>query len=116
MPTPRSTKGAWASIIRSITTPLGFFVLTILIGEPALALVLTYSKLSEEHTWWGLILMLLIFVLLVSIVTWFTCKNPKNLLFGKEEHASQALEMSALKDQIEDLIVERVKPESLKND
>jgi hypothetical protein len=112
----KSAKGAWTAIIRSVTTPIGFFVLAVLVGEPALALVLSCAKLSEEHVWCGLIVMLSIFVFLILIITLFTWLNPKHLLYGKEEHLNQALEISALKDQIEDLITKRVRPESLKTD
>jgi len=41
--------------------------------------------------------------------------DPKRLLYGKEEHANPALEPSALRDQIEDLIQANVKQECLKN-
>jgi hypothetical protein len=47
------------------------------------------------------------------IVTLLTLCRPKNLLYGKEEHLNPALDPSALKDQIEDLIYANVKPESL---
>ena len=43
-----------------------------------------------------------------------TVFNPKNLLYGKEEHSAPQIEPSALKDQIEDIIHQRVKSEYLK--
>jgi hypothetical protein len=55
------------------------------------------------------------FAAIVLIVTVLTVCCPKNLLYGKEEHASPVLAPSALKDQIEDLISTNVKPECLKN-
>jgi len=111
----RSTKGNRVDIIRSITTPLGFFVLALLIIEATLAAVLSCSKLSEEHVWDGFICMLITFAATILVVALFTWFNPKNLLYGKEEHSNPPLDRSALKDQTEDLIVKNVKAECLKN-
>ena len=101
-------------IIRSITTPLGFYVLALLIVELTLAIVLSSGKLSEEHAWAGFELMVFTFAAVVFIVTLFAAVRPRNLLYGKEEHANPALAPSALKDQIEDLIAANVKAECLK--
>jgi hypothetical protein len=109
-----SSKGSRTDIIRSITTPLGFFALALLIIEATLAIVLSCSKLSEEHVWEGFIWMLVIFASTLLIVTFFTWLNPKNLLYGKEEYLSPALDPLALKDGVEELIVKNVKPECLK--
>jgi len=100
-------------VLRAITTPLGFYVLSLLIIEATLCLVLTASRLSEEQVWWGFFVMIGLFVLVSCIVTGFVIWNPKNLLYGKEEHREPLLEPSALKDQIEDLIHANVKPECL---
>jgi hypothetical protein len=40
-------------LAQSISAPLGFYVLALLIIEATLAIVLSCSKLSEEHVWWG---------------------------------------------------------------
>jgi len=100
-------------IIRSITTPLGFFVLALLIVEVTLGIVLTQSKLNEEHVWNGFLSMIAVFVGVILIVTSFTIFCPRNLLYGKEEHLTPQLEPSALRDQIEDLIHSNVKSEAL---
>ena len=117
---PRSTaprslqaKSVWSDLVRSITTPLGFYVLALLIVEATLSLVLAASKLTEEHVWEGFKLMIYVFIGVVLIVTIFAKCWPKNLLYGKEEHREPLLEPSALKDQIEDLIATNVKPECL---
>jgi hypothetical protein len=93
---------------------MGFFVLALLIVEAMLAIVLSCSKLSEQHVWDGFISMLVTFTCVIVIVTLLTIFSPKNLLYGKEEHSNPALEPSALKDQIEDLIATHVKAECLK--
>lgn len=117
MPPAKNSKsaGVRAGIIRAISTPLGFYVLSLLIVEATIGLVLTASKLSEDHVWWGFFvaigLFLLVFIVVTVLVIWF----PKNLLYGKEEHSNPALEPSALRDAIEEIITVKVKPESLKN-
>jgi len=111
---PRA-KGNRTEIIRAVTTPLAFYVLALLIIEATLALVLSSGKLSEERTWNGFQLMLATFVAVLAVVTALTVFWPKNLLYGKEEHANPLLAPSALKDQIEDLISANVKAECLKS-
>jgi len=109
---PSKTKG-WANLIGVIKTPLGFYVLALLIVESTLAIVLSVSKLDEEHVWQGFKLMIWVLAGVVLIVTALVIFNPRNLLYGKEEHREPLLEPSALKDQIEDLIVANVKAECL---
>ena len=80
-----------------------------------LAIVLSCSKLNEEHVWDGFICMLATFACVIVIVTLLTIFSPKNLLYGKEEHANPALDPAGtLRDDIETIIVESVKPECLK--
>ena len=54
-----------------------------------------------------------VFAAVVLIVTGLAFFSPKNLLYGKEEHSAPQIEPSALKDQIEDIIYQRVKIECL---
>jgi hypothetical protein len=109
--TPRRTRSI--DVIKSITTPLGFYVLALLIVEATLAIVLTSSKLNSNQVWSGFLWMIGIFIGTLVIVTLFAALKPQHLLFGKEEHLAPMLEPSALRDQIEDLIQENVKPEAL---
>jgi hypothetical protein len=81
--------------------PIGFFVLALLIVESTLAIVLSCSKLTAEHVWEGFKWMVWVLAGVVIIVTLFASINPRNLLYGKEEHREPLLERSALKDQIE---------------
>ncbi len=117
MPPARSSKsaGVRAEVIRAISTPLGFYVLSLLIVEATIGLVLTVSKLSEHLVWWGFVVMVVLFLLVFLVVTVLVIWFPKNLLFGKEEHSNPALEPSALRDAIEEIITVKVKPECLKN-
>jgi hypothetical protein len=79
-----------------------------------LTIVLTCSKLTEEHEWEGFIGMFATFACFVLIVTLLTVFYPKNLLYGKEEHSNPALDPQALQDAVEELIARNVKPECLK--
>lgn len=112
---PKSRPLSKAAILKTITTPLGFYVLALLIVEGTLGLVLTGSKLSEEHLWAGFQWILILFGAVVMIVSVLAICCPKKLLYGKEEHLNPSLEPSALQDQIEDLIARNVRPECLKN-
>jgi len=58
--------------------------------------------------------MIAVFGVVVLIVTILTFVNPRNLLYGKEEHFAPQTEPSALRDQIEDIIYQHVKTEALK--
>ena len=107
------SKNAWVGIIQSITTPLGFYVLALLIVEGTLCIVLTASKLDAAKVWCGFLWMIGIFIGVIVVVTAFACLNPRHLLYGKEEHSNPELEKSALRDQIEDLIYANVKEECL---
>jgi len=117
MPPAKSTKssGLRFGIIYAISTPLGFYVLSLLIVEATIGLVLTASKLTEEHVWWGFFVVIGLFLLVFFVVTGLVIWCPKNLLFGKEELSNPALEPSALKDAMEEIIEARVKDECLKN-
>jgi uncharacterized membrane protein HdeD (DUF308 family) len=108
-----SKRKGWADVIGVIKTPLGFYVLALLIVESTLSIVLSFSKLSEDHVWEGFKWMIGVLAGIVLIVTSFAIFSPKNLLFGKEEHSTPELEKSALRDQIEDLIYANVKQECL---
>ncbi len=55
-----------------------------------------------------------IFAAVVIIVTVLTIACPKNLLYGKEEHSAAAIEPSSLRDQIEDIVSQNVRSDSLK--
>ena len=111
---PNQFKG-WVDLVGVIKTPLGFYVLSLLIVESTLAIVLTFSKLTEEHVWEGFKWMIWVLAGVFLVVTIFVFWKPKNLLYGKEEHHEALLDPSALKDQIEDLIEENVKSECLKS-
>ena len=73
-------------VITAVNTPLGFFVLALLIVEGFLATVLIGANLdaSQKITgmWLGIVLFILVTVAVFALV-W--CK-PENLTFDKEAH------------------------------
>ena len=113
MPPAKNSKATWVSIIRQIQTPLGFYVLALLIVESALTVTVGLVNAEQKATvfYWIIGVFAMVILIVTALVIW----DPKRLLYGKEELANPALEPSALRDQIEDLIQANVKPECLKN-
>lgn len=112
MPPSRNSKATWVSIIRQVQTPLGFYVLALLIVESALTITVGLVNAEQKATVFYSIIG--VFVMVIIIVTALVIWDPKRLLYGKEELANPALEPSALRDQIEDLIQANVRNECLK--
>ena len=71
MPPAKNSKSAAmrVGIIRAISTPLGFYVLSLLIVEATIGLVLTAAKLNEDHVWWGFFVAIGLFLLVFFVVT-----------------------------------------------
>lgn len=109
----RPKKGDRPKILGQIQTPLGFYVLALLIIESTRGMVLTFAGFDQYYKWYGFLLMIAVFIAVVLVVSGLTIFNPKNLLYGKEEHSAPQIEPSALRDQIEDIIHQRVKSEYL---
>lgn len=75
-----------ASLINVITTPLGFFALSLLIVEGFLGIVLIGSGLSPLQKFIGLCIGTGLFVLVVVVVTVLVWKKPENLTFGEKSY------------------------------
>lgn len=71
---------------KSISTPLGFFVLSLLIVETFLGAVTTISPLSANERFTVILLGVGMFVLVVLIVSAFVWFKPDNLTFDKDAH------------------------------
>jgi len=71
-------------VITAVNTPLGFFVLALLIVEAFLATVLIGANLDASRKitgmWLGIVLFILVTVAVFALV-WF---KPENLMFDKE--------------------------------
>ena len=48
---PRAKESGWGKILRQIQTPLGFYVLTLLIIESTLCIVLTAAGFEQSYKW-----------------------------------------------------------------
>ena len=66
-----------------IQTPLGFYVLALLIIESTLGMVLTFAKFEQYYKWRGFPLMIAVFTGVVLVVSGLTVFNPRNLLVRK---------------------------------
>ena len=74
------------NVIRAITTPLGFFALSLLIVEGFLGIVLVFSKgeRNDHFNDWGMIIGAILFLVVVIGVLIIVWNRPKNLtLEGK---------------------------------
>jgi hypothetical protein len=82
-----------------------------------MGLVLGLGGFKDEDKYKGFVWLAVIFILVVVLVTVLVMRFPKNLVFSKEEHAMPPhTEVSALRDQITDLIHDNVKPDCLRTD
>jgi hypothetical protein len=80
------TTSAKIKLIEAITTPLGFFVLALLIVESFLAIVLTTQDVSCNDRMTGIFIGCGLFILVVSIVAALVWTRPSNLTFDKDAH------------------------------
>lgn len=79
-------KSNWQRILESITAPLGFFVLSLLIIEAFLATVLIAADLESKYKVTGMWLGVGMFVLVTIAVFFLVCFRAENLTFDKEAH------------------------------
>ena len=73
-------------VITAVNTPLGFFVLALLIVEAFLATVLIGAQLDASHKITGMWLGIILFVLVTAAVFALVWHKPENLTFDKEAH------------------------------
>ena len=81
-----NSKDIWVRIVESITAPLGFFVLALLIVESFLASVLIFAGLEKAEKMIGIYIGAGLFILVtvaVAILDWF---KATNLVYDKEAH------------------------------
>ncbi|MGX5728978.1 hypothetical protein ACWKWK_00440 [Pseudoxanthomonas beigongshangi] len=73
-------------IVEYVNSPLGFFVLALLIVESFLATVLILSEMQEGNKVVGMYIGVGLFIFVVAIVSAFVWWKPDNLTFDKEAH------------------------------
>jgi hypothetical protein len=76
-------------LLGTITTPLIFFALALLIVEASLAVVLVSGRLAESHIFFLVLVMAFLFLVVVLIVTFLTYKVPKHLMARLDEVVSR---------------------------
>ena len=82
----KRTASARAKLVEAITTPLGFYVLALLIVESFLATILVLAELPTSEKMTGMWVGVAMFVIVVAVVTVFVWSKPDNLTFDKEAH------------------------------
>lgn len=74
------------SILYAITSPLGFFALSLLIVEGFLTIVLIFSDLAANNKFFGMLIGAGLFLLVVIGVLLLVCFKPENLTFSENSH------------------------------
>jgi hypothetical protein len=75
-----------ASLVNVITTPLGFFALSLLIVEGFLGIVLIASGMPGNSKFIGMIIGTGLFVLVVAVVATLVWFKPESLTFGEKSY------------------------------
>lgn len=75
-----------SDLVKVVTSPLGFFALSLLIVEGFLGIVLVMSNLDSADKFYGMIVGAALFFLLVLGVWILVWRKPINLTFGEHSH------------------------------
>ena len=86
----RQTASARTKLIGGITTPLGFYVLALLIVESFLAAIPILAELNIPERMMCVYLGVAMFFLVIVVVTALVWWKPDNLTFDKEAHLEMA--------------------------
>lgn len=78
-----------SNIIKVITSPLGFFALSLLIVEGFLTIVLIFSDLDTAQKFLGMKIGASLFVIVVGGVWWLVKNHPTNLTYGESAHLEE---------------------------
>lgn len=74
------------TVLEAITTPLGFFVLALLIVESFIGAILVCGALDSKDKITAMFLGVGMFVLVVGIVAFLDWHKPSNLTFDRDAH------------------------------
>ncbi|HET6250084.1 MAG TPA: hypothetical protein VFE47_20505 [Tepidisphaeraceae bacterium] len=83
-PAPKASAPTRVGLLNAINSPLGFYVLALLIAEATSGLVLVKSDLAAKDKFYGLVLSVGMFVLVVAVVTLLVWFKPENLTFDRD--------------------------------
>jgi len=81
----------WASILKAVRNPLGFFALALLVVEAAIGAIAAY-RLEDQDVLWALVLMAVLFVVitgLVAVIAFLETRTPLRTVRRIEEHGQQ---------------------------
>lgn len=92
---PKNDQSEWAGIIGSVTAPIGFFSLALLVIEAPFPVLFTLSHRTHNEFKWTIIVMSLLIITVVGIVAMLTWKDPKNLVEKIADKAAEKLTSSA---------------------
>jgi hypothetical protein len=79
------TAGDRPNLIRSITTPLGFYAFSLLIVEAVITLVLVTANLDTATRFAGLLLSALLFMVVVFLTTHLAIFHPRTLVYASKD-------------------------------
>ena len=79
------------NLIESISTPLGFFVLALLIIEGFLTLILLKAELAEVHKFYGILIISSLFIIVIGGFSFLLWHKPDSVMrdtetYGKEDY------------------------------
>ena len=100
-----------ADILRQVRSPLGFFTAASLTGGASIMAVAA-TDLESYHKLIAIGIVAFLFLVLVGMVAWISFFRPRNL---QEDITTlqDILESAGFKDTVEDLILDRIKPDCL---
>lgn len=75
-----------STLVKVVTSPLGFFALSLLIVEGFLGITLVFSGLAETDKFIGMVIGAALFFLVVLGVWVLVLWRPTNLTFGESSH------------------------------
>ena len=108
------------SVLTAVRNPLIFFSLALLVIEGIIGLVVAKSQMTGGYQFASVCIMAMLFLFVVGIVAYITIRWPRHLYeqIAKELETSRRIEefinSAAFRDAIEDVLMARVKPESLR--
>jgi heme A synthase len=89
-PVDSTVVSARSTVVRAARSPLGFFVLALLIVEGFLVGAGVWFGLSESWRLVALGVGVVMFLLVFGMVFWLVIRYPQNLVFSEESHVQVA--------------------------
>ena len=103
----------WASILKAVRNPLGFFALALLVVEAAIGAIVAY-RLEDQDVFWALVLMAVLFVVITGLVAVIAFWRPRHL-YEQVDELKNTANSEGFRDIIDDAIMHMVKEECLRN-